>query len=208
MMQLQQQQQQQKFDEQLRIFKEETARQSREAVETLRRENAQLLTEVQRLKERHVTPKSSRRPKTPIRGMDLDGDGVVTAAEVAEAARLKKEEDPLDASQRKELVALDFELEKCRRREQLLELRDRLDRESHEARQKREHDYWLEAQRRRIQALRVEKALQREVDTADVALDPYAPRKMPYDPSTGFGVVLDGFVGSEEYRRIRVVYAL
>jgi len=67
MMQLQQQQQQQRFDDQLRIFKEETARQSREAVETLRRENAQLLTEVQRLKERHVTPKSSRRPKTPVR---------------------------------------------------------------------------------------------------------------------------------------------
>ena len=89
-------------------------------------------------------------------------------------------------------MALDFELEKCRRREQLLELRDRLDRESHEARQKREHDYWLEAQRRRIQALRVEKALQREVDTAEVALDPYAPQKMPYDASTGFGVVLDG----------------
>ena len=41
-------------------------RRSREAVETLRRENAQLLTEVQRLKERHVTPKSSRRPKTPV----------------------------------------------------------------------------------------------------------------------------------------------
>merc|ERR1719399_2423099 len=120
--------------------------------------------------------------------MDLDGDGVVTAAEVAEAARLKKEEDPLDASQRKELVALDFELEKCRRREQLLELRDRLDREGHEARQKREHDYWLEAQRRHIQALRVEKALQREVDTAD-ALDPYAPQKLPYDASTGFGIV-------------------
>ena len=67
MMQLQQQQQQQRFDDQLRRFKEETARQSREAVETLRRENAQLLTEVQRLKERHVTPKSSRRPKTPVR---------------------------------------------------------------------------------------------------------------------------------------------
>ena len=67
MMQLQQQQQQQRFDEQLRRFKEETARQAREAVETLRRENAQLLTEVQRLKERHVTPKSSRRPKTPVR---------------------------------------------------------------------------------------------------------------------------------------------
>ena len=67
MMQLQQQQQQQqRFDEQLRVFKEETARQSREAVETLRRENAQLLTEVQRLKERHMTPKSSRRPKTPV----------------------------------------------------------------------------------------------------------------------------------------------
>ena len=66
MMQLQQQQQQQRFDDQLRLFKEETARQSREAVETLRRENAQLLTEVQRLKERHVTPKSSRRPKTPV----------------------------------------------------------------------------------------------------------------------------------------------
>ena len=66
MMQLQQQQQQQRFDDQLRRFKEETARQSREAVETLRRENAQLLTEVQRLKERHVTPKSSRRPKTPV----------------------------------------------------------------------------------------------------------------------------------------------
>ena len=66
-MQLQQQQQQQRFDDQLRRFKEETARQSREAVETLRRENAQLLTEVQRLKERHVTPKSSRRPKTPVR---------------------------------------------------------------------------------------------------------------------------------------------
>jgi hypothetical protein len=67
MMQLQQQQQQQRFDDQLRRFREETARQSREAVETLRRENAQLLTEVQRLKERHVTPKSSRRPKTPVR---------------------------------------------------------------------------------------------------------------------------------------------
>ena len=105
-------------------------------------------------------------------------------------------------------MALDFELEKCRRREQLLELRDRLDRESHEARQKREHDYWLEAQRRRIQALRVEKALQREVDTAEVALDPYAPQKLPYDASTGFGAVLDGFVGSEEYRRIRIIYAL
>ena len=131
------------------------------------------------------------------------------ATQVAQApAPQPKDEDPLDASQRKELVALDFELEKCRRREQLLELRDRLDRESHEARQKREHDYWLEAQRRRIQALRVEKALQREVDTADVALDPYAPQKMPYDPSTGFGIVLDGFVGSEEYRRIRIIYAL
>ena len=39
-------------------------------------------------------------------------------------------------------------------------------------------------------------------------LDPYAPQKLPVRPNTGFGVVLDGFVGSEEYRRIRIIYAL
>ena len=200
MMQLQQQQQQ-KFDEQLRTFKEETTRQSREAVEALRRENASLLTEVQRLQERSTpksgrrTPASSRRPRTP-------------AAAPPKAAPVEKDASALDDTQLRELAALDFELEKCRRREALMELRDRLDREAHEARQKREHEYWLEAQRRKIQALRVEKALQLEVETADVALDPYVPQHREYDES-GFGVLIDGVAGDDAtYRRVRVVYAI
>ena len=52
-------------------------------------------------------------------------------------------------------------------------MRERLQRERAEDEQRRAHESWLDAQRRRIQALRVDKALEREARNR--ALDPFLP---------------------------------
>ena len=82
MMQLQQQQQQQRFDDQLRRFKEETARQSREAVETLRRRTPSCSRRCSG-SGRHVTPKcrgGRRRRSATGAENDLERDAVAAMA--------------------------------------------------------------------------------------------------------------------------------
>ncbi|KAJ8598468.1 hypothetical protein CTAYLR_010107 [Chrysophaeum taylorii] len=112
----------------------------------------------------------------------------------------------LDAAQRRELAALEFEMEKLRRSEQLAGMKETLERERIEEQQKREHDYWLEAQRRRIQALRVDKAL---VAEERGSIDPFLPDVFQtYE--AGFGIRWDFATGPSgaDLEKLRIVYAL
>lgn len=125
--------------------------------------------------------------------------------------------EDLEYEQRRELARLDFEREKLVKSSALKTLQEDLERDRHEDERRRDHAEWLEAQRRKMQALRIDKALAQEEKAS--GLDPFLPDGFQsYDERSGIGARFDFVVGPSNGERarsgqapldkVRLVYAL
>lgn len=204
-LQFMQQQQQQQIE---RMIYQQT--QAREA-----EERAKLKSENRRLRSQlGAPPFISDRPDERQRATPSP-----QGASLLPTSKEQSDDDDDDIrEQRREIAALELEMEKFRRVEQLKSLKDNIEREQEEEQQKREHDYWLESQRRRVQALRVDKALAAQEKESGV-VDPFMPEVFEsYEPSKGFGVRFDFVfgasgaerdqVGKPRIQKLRIVYAI
>lgn len=216
----QQQQQQQQGRLLERLVDEQTRAREADERAKLEAENRRLREE---LDEHHSKPaevnrhlRQEQREEVRDVGSVVD-EGGDSSPDASRRRKAQEEDEGLDSAQRRELARLDFEIERLRRSEQLKALAATMACDFDDEQRRRAHEAWLQAQRRRIQALRVDKALADE--ERESGLDPFLPDVfVTYDPRAGWGVRFDFASGPCNARRrrdgeraieqLRLVYAL